>query len=114
MLAHFSRMVKKTLRTCDIAARIGGEEFALLLPETGSDGAYCLAERLRSAIVENVCYHAGQPIHLTVSFGLACLSGAYPSGAPSCDEFMHLADDALYSAKREGRNRVSMHELRVV
>lgn len=114
VLAHFARMVKQTLRTSDVAARIGGEEFALLLPETGSQGAYSLAERLRSAVVENVCYHVGQPIHVTVSFGLACLSGDLPSGTPSCDEFMHLADDALYSAKREGRNRVSLHEYKGV
>jgi diguanylate cyclase (GGDEF)-like protein len=114
VLAHFARLMKNTLRTSDIAARIGGEEFALLLPETASQGAYCLAERLRSAVVENVCYHAGDPIHLTVSFGLACLSGESHSGAPSCDEFMHLADDALYCAKREGRNRVNMLEFRAV
>jgi len=112
-LVHFSKLLAHTLRTSDIAGRIGGEEFAILLPETESDGAYHLADRLRAMVSENVCFHEGQPIHLTVSLGLACYSGNTAGQKFSCDAFLRMADDALYRSKRAGRNRVSMAELRI-
>ncbi|WP_243359965.1 sensor domain-containing diguanylate cyclase [Fundidesulfovibrio terrae] len=113
VLEHFSRIILRTLRTSDTAARIGGEEFAILLPETDKDGAYRLADRMRIIISENVCYHERQPIQITVSVGLACYSGPNIGQKFSCDAFLRLADDALYRSKREGRNRVSTAELRI-
>jgi diguanylate cyclase (GGDEF)-like protein len=113
VLVHFSRLVAHTLRASDFAARIGGEEFAVLLPETDEDGAYRLADRMRIMVSENVCFHDQRPIHITVSVGLACYTGPEPGQKFGCDAFLRLADDALYRSKREGRNRVSMAEMRL-
>jgi len=113
VLRHVAQLIRKTLRVSDMAARIGGEEFALLLPETGRTGAFSMADRLRLAIAENICIHGDQPISITISFGLACLEAHDSGDAPSCDEFLRAADAALYASKRAGRNRVSHQELRI-
>jgi diguanylate cyclase (GGDEF)-like protein len=86
----------------DVAARVGGEEFALLLPETGTDGARDMGERVRTA-VEHSPIHLGEGIDVgvTVSVGVSC----YPDHADSADTLMRNADEALYTAKRLGRNR---------
>lgn len=89
------------LRSGDILARLGGEEFALLLPETTLDKASEVAERLRRAIADLPI--PGLPdLQVTASFGVAALTSNH--GFP--DEWMADADRALYSAKQDGRNRV--------
>lgn len=113
VLRHVADLIRKTLRTSDIAARVGGEEFALLLPETGRAGAFRMADRLRLAIAGNTCIHRNHAIPITISFGLACLEAHDSGDAPSCDEFLRAADAALYESKRAGRNRVSHQELRI-
>lgn len=113
VLRHVAQLIRQTLRASDMAARVGGEEFALLLPETGRAGAFSMADRLRRAIAEDICVHGDQPIPITISFGLACLEAHDSGDAPSCDEFLRAADSALYASKRAGRNRVSHQELRI-
>jgi diguanylate cyclase (GGDEF)-like protein len=96
--------VRKRVRAIDLAARLGGEEFAVLLIETDLKGAEALAESLREAVAAlEVRIVGGAPVHVTASFGIA----AYPQ-THDADELMTAADLALYRAKREGKNRVSV------
>ena len=86
-------------RGIDLAARIGGEEFAVILPETDFEGGLDVAERLRVAIKESQIPAVGQ---ITASFGVA----EFPLCATTGRELMAVADVALYEAKRNGRDRV--------
>jgi len=90
-------------RITDVAARIGGEEFALLLPETDADGALQLAHRLRQSIEQiPTTGLTGEDTEVTASVGVATVS--YIDGA--ADSVLRLADEALYQAKDAGRNQV--------
>ena len=86
----------------DIACRYGGEELAVILPQSDSQGAKVLAERLRIKI-EKYEYPVVtvKPLHITVSIGIA----TYPTDATKKDYLIKAADDALYKAKSLGRNR---------
>lgn len=90
----------------DVAARIGGEEFALLLPETSCAEAEQSAERLRALIESMTFTLGGEPQKITISIGIACLT---PDRATR-GLLMASADAALYRAKREGRNRVCVED----
>lgn len=92
------------LRESDMAARSGGEEFAVLLPDTALEGAVAVAEQLRAAIAAIDLPLPG--VALTASFGVAVL----PLHAVDADGLMRVADRALYAAKRAGRNRVEVAE----
>ncbi|WNV03904.1 diguanylate cyclase [Candidatus Methylospira mobilis] len=107
MLQTLSEVCRSTLRKNDIVGRIGGEEFAVLLPETGCADAMDAAERLRAALAEaNVPLgNGGQPLHFTASFGVATLTGT----DANIDILLNKADQALYRAKGEGRNRVCVY-----
>jgi len=89
-------------RRFDVAARTGGEEFAMILPDTDQHEAYLVAERLRTRIAESF---AGQPVPLTMSFGVA----TYPAHATNHEGLLRAADDALYAAKALGRDRCVLH-----
>jgi diguanylate cyclase (GGDEF)-like protein len=94
---------RASLRDVDLAARLGGEEFAVLLPETDGPGAEGVAERLRATLnAVELEGPAGDKLGVTASFGVAF----YPE-AQSVDELLTLADTALYRAKAEGKNRVA-------
>ncbi len=88
-------------RASDLAARFGGEELVLLLPETDLAGAVGLAERLRIALAGAQTRLDGVDVHITASIGVASLRAG-----ESLDNLLHRADQALYSAKRAGRDRV--------
>ena len=91
-------------RPGDIAARFGGEEFAILLPNTDLQGACAVAEAVRAAIADARFAHAGSPLHIvTVSAGV--YAGIPAKGAPA-RSLLEAADRNLYQAKAEGRNRV--------
>jgi diguanylate cyclase (GGDEF)-like protein len=101
-LQAFSNLIQGTLRNVDLFGRIGGEEFAALLPDLGSEDAYRVAERLRLAVEQLDIAHADGSISMTVSIGVAT---AASTGA-SLNDLMNRADAALYEAKIGGRNRV--------
>jgi diguanylate cyclase (GGDEF)-like protein len=92
-------------RGSDVIARIGGEEFLLVLPNTDLNSARVLAERIRATIDEHPMQVHRQNIHITVSLGVACAEGAV-----NLDELGEAADRAMYLAKRGGRNRVASVE----
>jgi diguanylate cyclase (GGDEF)-like protein len=101
-LRAFADGLREHLREIDIAARLGGEEFAVLLPETGLEGALAVAERLRTTIRERPVLHEGEtPVHLTASIGVA----EYRHG--SRDDLLRAADAGLYQAKQQGKNRIA-------
>ncbi len=105
VLRSLAQVVSDRLRVSDAAARLGGEEFALLLPATEEAGAVSLAESLRLAISSEVGV-AGVTWPITASFGVAVHS---PREVES--EFMRRADEALYRAKAAGKNRVVAAEM---
>jgi two-component system cell cycle response regulator len=100
VLRQFADRLRSSLRASDLAARIGGEEFALLLPDTDLSSAQGAAERLRRTIEAEPFLIHGQAIPVTSSLGLSTLDGEGPR------VLMKRADVALYEAKRTGRNRV--------
>jgi diguanylate cyclase (GGDEF)-like protein len=100
-LQRIGRAVRHTFRNTDSACRYGGEEFALIFPETPKEEGLKLAERLR-VLVESLPPNAEVPRTLTASFGVAC----YPDDADSIPDLIRAADRALYQAKTNGRNRV--------
>lgn len=93
---------REMLRGSDIVGRIGGEEFALLLPSTSPQEAKSIAERLRIGVEQNSTAYGGQSLRVTISLGVVSLSAA----AATLEDLLAAADEALYEAKRSGRNRV--------
>jgi diguanylate cyclase (GGDEF)-like protein/putative nucleotidyltransferase with HDIG domain len=98
-LRRIGRSIRMAKRRFDSAARVGGEEFALLAPDCDEHGAYMLSERIRSDVEASFSGGGGSP--LTVSFGIA----TYPLHGQSAEALLRAADQALYAAKRLGRNR---------
>ena len=101
-LELLSAELRRTKRRIDTAARIGGEEFAVLLPQTDEHGAYILAERMRTAVRDTF---AGDGLALTISFGIA----TFPKHGEDQDALLGAADQALYGAKELGRDRTVIH-----
>jgi diguanylate cyclase (GGDEF)-like protein len=100
VLAAVGVAVTSSLRASDFAARFGGEEFILLLPDTNRDGAVTVAEKLREALAAVEVAGVSRPI--TASLGVAAL----PEDAAEPTLLLRVADRALYVAKSRGRNRV--------
>lgn len=97
-LAAVGRAARRAVRSVDTMARIGGDEFAAILPDTDADGGFALAERLRAAVIE---LQHGADESLTMSFGVV----EFPTHGQTCDSLIRAADRALYLAKDGGRNR---------
>ena len=106
VLVGVARCLEQALRTQDIVARWGGEEFVCLLPETEVDGARHVAEKMR-ATVQSTQYDCGEQVTVTVTLGVC----AY-TGSSTIDECIRLADEALYRGKEQGRNRVVISDSR--
>jgi diguanylate cyclase (GGDEF)-like protein len=103
VLVEVGNVLRALSRRIDLAARIGGEEFALLLPNTGAPGAEALAERVIMRIREAHISSEATPVRVTVSAGVT----AYPDcGAQTREQLVECADRALYRAKAAGRNRI--------
>lgn len=103
VLAGIAAACRAQMRTgVDVCGRIGGEEFALVLPQTAPDGARVLAERVRSAIAALGFEGGGRRFRVSVSLGVSCLA----PGDASFDALLARADAALYAAKSGGRNCV--------
>jgi diguanylate cyclase (GGDEF)-like protein/putative nucleotidyltransferase with HDIG domain len=103
-LQRVARVLDESKRQIDSASRVGGEEFALILPDTGQDGAFALAERMRCALSDEF---AEDSVPITISFGLA----TYPLHGETAASLLRAADEALYAAKDSGRNRTVRHSL---
>lgn len=104
VLREFGMRLKRNIRGIDLACRLGGEEFVVIMPDTAVDRAYIVGERLRQCIAA-APFYAGEPagpIDVTASVGVAALE--YPDDTP--ESILKRADQALYCAKRDGRNRV--------
>jgi len=102
VLKAFADAVKLELRSMDTFARLGGEEFIAMLPETGIDGARRVAERIRLRVADLRLLAGNSQVAITVSAGVARLT----TGMESVEDVMRQADAALYRAKEKGRNRV--------
>lgn len=104
VLQKLAAIVRHTLREVDIIGRLGGEEFAVILPETGTDEANEAAERLRQAIaLARIQTEAGKPLSVTISIGVASLT---ENSTDDVEYLLKQADEALYVAKNNGRNQV--------
>ena len=103
LLVETGEILIKCLRTVDIVARYGGDEFVMVLPQTAPQSAIQIAERLRRAIERHVFLKKeGYSLRLTASFGVA----SYPESAGSKEELLRLADEAMYRVKHQTRNGV--------
>lgn len=103
VLREVGRLLADSLRSTDFTARFGGEEFMVLLPQTGEDASRVLAERLRGAIAGARFRHEGQAFSITVSIGVTTL---LPGALTKRRELLEKVDKALYQAKSLGRNQV--------
>ena len=102
VLRHLAVLLSATFRQVDVVARVGGEEFAVLLPSTDAEGAAAVAERLRLAVESQAVEVDGVPIRCTISAGVATMH----ADVADLDALMKRADQALYAAKAAGRNRI--------
>ncbi|BCV20143.1 GGDEF domain-containing protein [Moorella sp. Hama-1] len=107
VLVELAAILKEQTRDQDIVTRFGGEEFAVILPDTDYHGALQVAERIRQAIAGHVFQGEGKAIHLTVSTGVA----VWPEDGVDKNEIIDRADSALYQAKTTGRNSVCAYRL---
>ena len=108
VLRQFGPRLQKLLRCgIDWVARIGGEEFAIVLPETGHDAACETAKRLRAVICQTPFNATGKTLKVTASFGLCGLDRVAIGERKMADRMLKAADSALYRSKHEGRNRVT-------
>ncbi len=105
-LVRFAEFCRRHVREADLLARIGGEEFAILLPTTPADQAAQLAERIRHAVHEVTILADGHSFTFTVSMGVA----AYRNHDEGLEALLRRADEALYRAKETGRDRVCVAE----
>jgi diguanylate cyclase (GGDEF)-like protein len=108
VLRDVSQALRASVRLMDVLARYGGDEFAVILPDTDLAGAATLGERLRSRVGDDQFQPVAQGA-LTLSVGVAAVP---PHAASTATEMIELADRALYRAKRSGRNCCVIHEER--
>lgn len=103
-LVHLTRLARSALRASDVVGRWGGEEFVLLLPDTGLTAAAQVLERLRQSLRRHPLQIQGRSLKLAFSGGLTdCLAGE------DCESMLRRADHALYAAKRAGKDRIMVH-----
>ena len=104
LLRAVASEITRSLRTPDVAARYGGDEFAVILPQTQPEGALRVCERIHGALQRLTVAAGDEQVTITGSLGVA----DYPSSDIACaEDLIHAADEALYGAKRAGKNRYS-------
>jgi diguanylate cyclase (GGDEF)-like protein len=102
-LVEAAAVIRSSARETDVVARFGGDEFALILPDTGGEGAFAVGERIRDRIAAHIFLSEDRlDIHLTASVGVATL----PDVAASAEELMQAADKAMYAVKDSGKNGI--------
>jgi diguanylate cyclase (GGDEF)-like protein/PAS domain S-box-containing protein len=106
VLCQFASVIRGSIREIDVAARVGGEEFAIILPGATRTAALEFAERLRARVAETPAQHMGKSIRFTVSIGIAAMEAADSEAGAA----LVRADTALYRAKQSGRDRVEVVE----
>jgi len=104
VLAHLAQTMRSVCRQVDVLARIGGEEFAVILPSVALDDARVIAERLRAEVVRTPALYEQQTIAYSISIGVAVMDDTLTG----FDGLIKRADEALYAAKRRGRNQVAI------
>jgi two-component system cell cycle response regulator len=111
VLVEFVRRVQGALpREYDWCARIGGEEFAVVLPQTDVSGGAAVAEKIRLAVAASPVGTPAGLVEMTVSVGVSAISAFPDRGAVTVEQILRRADDCLYSSKHNGRNRVTVDE----
>jgi two-component system cell cycle response regulator len=103
VLKDFGRLLDESIRKYDVGCRYGGEEFAVILPDTSLNKAVSLCERFRERVWDFEFNHEDLSIYITTSVGVAARK---PGGDITGEQLVALADKALYQAKSQGRNRV--------
>lgn len=104
-LVTVANLIRRNLRSGDLVCRYGGEEFAFLLPETGGQQAFQVAERIRAEIADYAFTADGVPYQLSISIGVA----ECPADCASLDRLLNIADHAMYQAKALGRNQAYLY-----
>ena len=104
ILKELGRIIKAGTRISDVAGRLGGDEFMLLAPETGSSEACDIGERIRSQVEQNRIEIDGEELGASISAGVA----SYPSHASDVKELLQRADEAMYNAKKSGKNQICL------
>jgi diguanylate cyclase (GGDEF)-like protein len=110
VLRIVARTIQKISRVDDVVARYGGEEFVMILPETDAPQAMIAAEKIRAMVESLEIIHGEERLHVKISLGVS----AFPIHAAVKEELIRLADAALYTSKRSGKNRVSLSEKKEV
>jgi len=103
VLKEIATRMLQTVRRTDIVARYGGEEFIIIMPQTSLDGAYIQAERIRKVIEEKPFDYVGKSVKITISGGVA---EVVQKETLTVEDLLRIADQCLYQAKRNGKNRV--------
>ena len=108
LLRELGQVISKATRRTDTLVRYGGEEFAIILPETETEGARFLAERVLEDVREHrfSMQHSLSSAQITLSMGVA----TYPNHADDAEGLVDAADNALLQAKREGKDRICVHK----
>lgn len=101
-LRHCATVCLTNIREGDAVARVGGEEFAIVLKNADTQAAAAIVERIRGAVADTIIHSNGQRFRVTISGGICHC----PDGRSDFDELMRLADAGLYAAKHKGRNRI--------
>jgi len=109
VLINVADLIKRSLRETDVASRYGGEEFTVLLADSGKDEAMLVAERIRSTIDEHDFVFNNQHLHVTISVGVSVFD-TQTNLVNSPNEFVNQADQGLYMSKSNGRNKVTYFE----
>ena len=102
VLREIGELIRTKFRQFDVSARYGGEEFVAFLPETDAQEAFTASERVRVLIEKGVFLHHERDLRITISMGIS----HFPDDGLELEQLIQTADERLYRAKREGKNRI--------